>query len=220
MEVRPENAARGGCTTPPPSGSEPDSVQRHLDSESRSWCVRLRGPNPQRDQAIVELHDRLRREARFHIGWRARSAPRVPAGDLDDLATQAAGDALIAVIRKLDRYRGESTFWTWARRFAQLEAPVAIRRSLGRDRLWHDPDRALLVADSGHSPHERAEVRETLRTVTDAMTQHLTPRQRRVLIAVALDGVSPAALACELQTTPGAIYKTVHDARRKLVAQL
>ena len=119
MEVPDSAAASDGCTPPPPSEIAPPapavqwplrSTLRNLDSESRSWCIRLRGPNPQRDQAIVELHDRLRREARFQIGWRARSVPRVRAGELDDLATQAAGDALIAVIRKLDRYRGESTF--------------------------------------------------------------------------------------------------------------
>jgi RNA polymerase sigma-70 factor (ECF subfamily) len=123
-------------------------------------------------------------------------------------------------LRKLDDYRGESQFWTWARRFAQLEAPVSIRQRVGHDRLTHDPERAFALPDPGCSPQERAEVQELLRTVSGLILGELTARQRAVLIAVAVDGVSPAALAIELDTTPGALYKTVHDARRKMTAQL
>jgi RNA polymerase sigma-70 factor (ECF subfamily) len=56
--------------------------------------------------------------------------------------------------------------------------------------------------------------------VSDLIVGRLTRHQRTVLIAIAIDGVSPAALAIELDTTPGAIYKTLHDARRKLTAQI
>ena len=87
---------------------------------------------PARGQAIAELHERLRREAAFHIRLRIRSRPDFPRSDIDDLAVQAADDALIALLRKLDDFRGDSQFWTWARRFVALEAPVGIRRRLGR----------------------------------------------------------------------------------------
>jgi RNA polymerase sigma-70 factor, ECF subfamily len=132
----------------------------------------------------------------------------------------AADDALLAVLRKLDDYRGDSQFWTWARRFAELEAPVSIRRRLGHDHLADDPDRAFERPDSGCSPQERAEADELLGTVSDLIVRQLTTRQRTVLIAIAIDGVSTATLAIELDTTPGAIYKTLHDARRKLTSQL
>ena len=169
-----------------------------------------------RDCAIAELHERLRREAWFHIRLRTRGMAEFPGSDVDDLAVMAADDALLAVLRKLDDYRGESQFWTWARRFAQLEAPVSIRRRLGRDRLASDPERVLACPDPGCSPEERAEIQELLREVSDLIVGRLTRHQRTVLIAIAIDGVSPATLAIELDTTPGAIYKTLHDARRKL----
>jgi RNA polymerase sigma-70 factor (ECF subfamily) len=191
-----------------------------LDAESRSWWVRLHGVGPVREHAIAELHERLRREASFHIRGRARWMSGFPRSDMDDLAVMAADDALLAVLRKLDDYRGESQFWTWARRFAQLEAPVSIRRRLGRDRVTDDPERAFDFPDPGCSPQERAEVQELLQEVSDLIVGQLTVRQRTVLIAIAIDGVSIAALAIELDTTPGAIYKTLHDARRKLSAQL
>jgi len=84
---------------------------RTLDAESRAWLARLRGIEPVRRLAIDELHERLRREAGFEIRKRARRLPELSASDLDDLAVQAAGDALMTLLRKLGEYRGDSQFW-------------------------------------------------------------------------------------------------------------
>ena len=108
---------------------------RQLDAESRAWWERLHGMEPTRGWAIAELYERLRREAAFHIRHRVGGLSEFPRSDIDDLATQAAGDALVVLLRKLEDYRGDSQFWTWARRFAALEAPVSIRRRLGHDRV-------------------------------------------------------------------------------------
>lgn len=204
LPVEPERQ----CAKPRPS----------LDAESQAWWGRLHAVEPIRGQAIVELHERLRHEARFHIQRRVRSLAEFPRSDLDDVAVQAANDALMALLRKLDDFRGESQFWTWARRFAQIEAWVSIRRRVGRDPLaFGDPERELaVVPDPASSCEERAEVRESLRTLSALIVGELTERQRTVVIAIAVDGVSTEALASELHATPGAIYKTLHDARAKL----
>ncbi len=204
----------------PPCGGA--AAGRSLDAESRAWWDRLHAAEPIRRGAITELHERLRGEARFHIHRRAAGLAGFPRSDVDDLAVQAADDALMVLLRKLDDYRGDSQFWTWARRFAQLEAPVSIRRRLGHDPLGiGDPERALAaVPDPACSCQERAEVRELLRTVGALIAGQLTERQRTVVVAVAINGRSTAALASELDTTPGAIYKTLHDARTKLKASL
>lgn len=204
----------------PPRASMRAVPARRLDADSQAWWVRLHGTEPVRDRAIAELHERLRREAWFQIRLRTRGNSEFPSCDLDDLAVQAASDALLALLRKLEDYRGESQFWTWARRFAQLEAPVSIRRRLGHDHLANDPERSLSVPDPGCSLQQRAEVQELLGNVSDLITEQLTTRQRAVLIAVAIDGVSTAALAIELDTTRGALYKSLHDARKKLTAHL
>jgi RNA polymerase sigma-70 factor (ECF subfamily) len=180
--------------------------------------LRLHGSESVRTDAIEELHERLQREAKFHVRQRASTLSAFPRSDIDDLATQAADDALVALLAKLEDYRGDSQFWTWARRFAALDAQVSVRRRLGRDRVGisRDPDHALLVADSGSSVPDRVEMRESLRGLTKVINTGLTVRQRAVLVAVAIDGVSTDTLAGELQTTPGAIYKTLHDARVKV----
>jgi RNA polymerase sigma-70 factor (ECF subfamily) len=189
-----------------------------LDAESQAWWHRLHGCESVRTDAIEELHERLQREAKFHVRQRVSTLAAFPRSDIDDLATQAADDALIALLGKLDDYRGESQFLTWARRFAALDAQVSVRRRLGRDRIGisRDPEHALLVADPGSSLHDRVETRERLRRLTKVINNRLTVRQRAVLVAVAIDGVSTDTLAGELQTTPGAIYKTLHDARVKV----
>jgi RNA polymerase sigma-70 factor, ECF subfamily len=189
-----------------------------LDAESQAWWHRLHGGHSVRTDAIEELHERLQREAKFHVRRRVSTLAAFPRSDIDDLATQAADDALIALLRKLDDYRGESQFLTWARRFAALEAQVSVRRRLGRDRVGisRDPDHAQLVADPGTSVHDQVETRERLRRLTMVINNGLTVRQRAVLVAVAIDGVPTDNLAGELHTTPGAIYKTLHDARVKV----
>jgi RNA polymerase sigma-70 factor, ECF subfamily len=189
-----------------------------LDAESQAWWHRLHARESVRTDAIEELHKRLQREAKFHVRQRVSTLSAFPRSDIDDLATQAADDALIALLEKLDDYRGESQFLTWARRFAALDAQVSVRRRLGRDRVGisRDPDHALLVPDPGSSVHDRVERREFLRGLTKVINNRLTARQRAVLVAVAIDGVSTDTLAGELQTTPGAIYKTLHDARVKV----
>jgi RNA polymerase sigma-70 factor (ECF subfamily) len=197
-----------------------EAPARVLDADSYAWWVRLHSAGPVRDCAITELYERLRCEARFHIRVRVAGMSEFPRSDLDDLAVQAAGDALLAVLRKLDDYRGDSQFWTWTRRFAQLEAGVSIRRRMGRDHLADDPERAFAVPDPGCSPQEHAEIRDLLRKVSDSIIGQLTTRQRAVLTAVVINGTSPATLAFDFDTTPGAIYTTLHDARKKLTAHL
>ena len=200
-----------------PSAGAP-SGPRPLDLESRSWVERLHGAEPARGCAVAELHERLRREATFHIRSRVRHRAGFPTGDIGDLATEAADDALMVLMRKLDDYRGESRFWTWAKRFAALEALVSIRRRVGHDRvgLSAEPELAPDVADPAPSAQELLETYELLQSVNDIVANQLTNRQRIALIATTVDGISPKTLACELHTTPGAIRKLVHDARANL----
>src|SRR5688572_11918458 len=82
------------------------------DPESRAWLLSLRTDGPRRSEASSRLHDLLLRAARFEINRRRGSHPHMRGGDYDDLAHQAANDALLAILGKLDSYRGDSRFTT------------------------------------------------------------------------------------------------------------
>jgi len=170
----------------------------------------LRARDP---EALENLHRLLLRAARFEINRRRASFP-----DLDDLANQCANDALIAILRKLDTFRGESRFTTWAYKFALLEAGVALRRRAWVGRELPLTDDALVALDAG--PDERSETGALIEALRKAIDEQLTEHQRTVLVATTLNGVPIDVLADRLDSTRGALYKTLHDARRKLRAHL
>jgi RNA polymerase sigma-70 factor, ECF subfamily len=197
--------------------------QRRLDVKSRAWLDALDSGDARRDEAIGRLHALLRREARFEVGRRTASLSHPSGRDLDDLASQAASDAVVAILAKLDQFRGDSLFTTWARRFVQREAPAKLRRRLGRARDLPSEDgfeHARMWAVEAESPYERSVANESARTLARLIAEDLTARQRQVLVALTIDGEPTEDLARRLDTTPGALYKTLHDARRKLRAGL
>lgn len=187
------------------------------DRGSQAWIADLSATGPAHDAAVERLHGLLLRAARFEVGRRARALPHVRGGDLDDIAAQAANDALVAVLAKLDRFRGQSRFSTWAYKFALLEAAVKVRRLAWQGReIPFEPEQWPQFADSGSSPHAQTERGELLGQIARAIDEDLTPHQREVLVALALNEVPIDVLAERLGTTRGALYKTLHDARRKL----
>lgn len=202
---------------------ESDSDAQRLDGTSRAWLDALHSVDMRREEAIGRLHALLLREARFDIRRRTASMSHPSGRDLDDLAVQAADDAVVAILAKLEQFRGESLFTTWARRFVQREAPAKIRLRVGRTReVPSDPgfEHAHMWAGSAESPHERIVAKESVQTLAVMIADDLTPHQREVLLALTIDGVPTADLARRLDTTAGALHKTVHDARRKLKAGL
>ena len=201
---------------------EPAQASRReaLDAESAAWLRALDARGPEHDATVERLHALLLRAAVTEVARRRSSAPAA-AGDLDDLANQAADDALMAVLRKLHSYRGDSRFTTWAYKFALLEAAAAMRR-----RPWHERELPLEAdgwarfADGGTSPAGQAEASELIDAIRDAIAEVLTPHQRAVLVAITLNDVPIDVLAERQATTRGALYKTLRDARRKLRARL
>jgi RNA polymerase sigma-70 factor (ECF subfamily) len=194
---------------------------RRLDPESRAWIDRLAPEHPEREAAIKALHTLLLRAARFEVNRRCGASAHLRGGDYGDLATQSADDALVAVMRKLDQFRGESRFTTWAYKFAVLEAAAGVRR-----RAWQGREVPLgfegwaSIADGEPTPQQDAETNEQLAAVQEAIHNDLSAHQREVLVAVTLNDVPIDVLAQRLSTTRGALYKTIHDARRKLRASL
>jgi RNA polymerase sigma-70 factor (ECF subfamily) len=201
--------------------SAAESEPGRAEADSRAWLSALRGEGGERDEAVARLHELLLRGARFEVSRRRAALSHVRGEELDDIALQAADDALVAVLAKLDDYRGASRFTTWAYKFALLEAGVRMRRRAWQHReVVLEPESWALVADAGQGPHHQAVTGELMQAVRDAIEGCLTDHQREVLVALALDGVPLDVLAERLNTSRGALYKTLHDARRKLRSEL
>src|SRR5206468_3319186 len=168
----------------------------------RRWLEDLRRVGHTRDEAIARLHALLLRAARFEVSRRRRMSTDLTRGDFEDLAQQSADDALLAILAKLDDFRGESRFTTWAYKFALLEAAVKLRR-----RAWQGREIPLesehwdLIADHGSSPHRDAETSELMAAIRDAIAQELTPHQRQILVAITLNDIPIDVLSERLNTT-------------------
>jgi RNA polymerase sigma-70 factor, ECF subfamily len=190
---------------------------RPLDEESRAWLRSLRATGAEREAAIARLHALLLRAARFEVARRRPTLPHLRGNELDEIALEAADDALMSVLARLDDFRGASRFTTWVYKFALLEASVKLRRRAWQGReVPLEPETWSMFSSAELEPDARAEQGELLTMLQHAIDDVLTAHQRRVLVALALNGVPIDVLAERLNTSRGALYKTLHDARRKL----
>jgi RNA polymerase sigma-70 factor (ECF subfamily) len=181
----------------------------------------LRGEGPAHEAAVARLHDLHLKAARFEVARRRQSLPDLSSRELDEVAQDAAGDATVAVLRRLDDFRGESRFTTWAYKFALLEAAVKVRRRAWQGReLPLEPETWSQFEHPAATPAARVERAQLLAAIQEGIATALTPRQREVLVALALNGVPIDVLAERLGSNRNALYKTLHDARRKLRAHL
>jgi RNA polymerase sigma-70 factor (ECF subfamily) len=171
------------------------------------------------ETAFAQLHAKLLRIARAEL---SRRDAAVAGPERDDHAHQAAADALVSIRRRLAEFRGESRFTTWAYAFVVLE----VSAKLGRH-FWRAP-RATLDAEQwdrlpdrfGLDPARESEWRELVSELQRGVEELLSERQRRVFVALVLNGIPLDALVHELGSSRNAIYKTLYDARRKLRARL
>jgi RNA polymerase sigma-70 factor, ECF subfamily len=190
-----------------------------LDDESAEWLRLLEPSAPDHQAGLAALHERLVRIATAEV--RRRTAA-IAGPELDDIAHQAAADAMLAILAKRDAFRGESRFTTWAYRFVILEVSTKLGRHFWRhapdaldDEHWERlPDRL------GVDPHEQAEARRLAEVVRAAVDESLTEHQRAVFVEIVLHGTPLDVLCARERMTRSAVYKTVFDARRKIRAAL
>jgi RNA polymerase sigma-70 factor (ECF subfamily) len=201
--------------------SRNDVSGRPRDRDSEQWVRQLRPGHPRRDQTVAKLREVLLRAALHELSRRRGQLGSISGPEFDDLAHQAANDALMNVLAKLDEFRGLSRFTTWAYKFAMFEVSGNVARHAWRR---HPPSRQELsfeqLPDSlAPRPGDRLEQQEQLKALATAIGD-LTDRQREVFVAIALNDVPIDVLALQLGTNRNAIYKNLFDARRNLRASM
>jgi RNA polymerase sigma-70 factor (ECF subfamily) len=189
--------------------------------EREEWVERLSAAHPDHERAVAELHEVLLRVAFHELSRRRSQLGSLSGPEFEDLAQQAADDALMNILRRLEEFQGRSRFTTWAYKFVMFEVSSKVARHAWRrhppcsdhhslDRL---PDRLA------PGPGDRIEQREQVKALSSAIAD-LTARQRKVFVAIALNGIPIDVLAIQLKTNRNAIYKNLFDARRNLRAKM
>ena len=194
---------------------------RELDPVSRAWVEQLRDGHRLHELAVARLHDLLRRVASYELSRRRRQLRSMSGPEFDDLAQQAADDALVNILERLDEFRGLSRFTTWAYKFVMFEVSAKVSRH-----AWlRDPPGVDEIAWSrlpdprAPRPEQAVEWRAQLAALSQAIGE-LTPRQREVFVAIALNDVPIDVMAVKLGTNRNAVYKNLFDARGRLRAKM
>jgi RNA polymerase sigma-70 factor (ECF subfamily) len=178
---------------------------------NEQWLAELRGPNP--DEALADLYDLLVRGLRAALGGRADGVD----ANIGDFAQEA----LIKIVSNLDSFRGESRFTTWAKKTAMNVALTELKRRRWRDVSLQDLlDRRTAtgrgLADPQLTPEQVAFQNMVLAKLRRTIDEELTDRQREAVVAVILEGMPIAEVARRMGTNQNALYKLLHDARKKL----
>jgi RNA polymerase sigma-70 factor (ECF subfamily) len=192
-----------------------------LDPDSRRWIQQLAPDHPGHGQAVARLRELLVRVARHELRRRRGGLGAISGPEFDDLAEQAADDAMLAILSKLGDFRGLSRFTTWAYKFVVFQVSDKVARHAWQRQPPSSDSLALThAADTlSRRPGAKLEQREQLRILSEAIGD-LTERQREVFVAIGLNDVPMDVLALKLGSNRNAIYKNLFDARRRLRARL
>jgi RNA polymerase sigma-70 factor (ECF subfamily) len=192
------------------------------DRASRRWVEQLHPDHPRHEHTAAKLHDVLQRAAFHELQRRRGQLEGLSGPELDDVGQQCADDAMMKILARIDDFQGLSRFTTWAYKFVIFEVSNKVARHAWRH---HPPSAEELTWDElpdtlAPRPGDRAERREQLAVLVKAVEHDLTPRQREVFVAIALNDASIDVLALQLDSNRNAIYKNLFDARRRLRASL
>lgn len=199
--------------------AEAAPVAENVHEENLYWLTALRGEGPEHHEALTELWCAVRRAAQAEIARRPDLRHRLGQARVSEIVDSATDEATAAVLRHLDEFEGRSRFLTWAYKFGVNCAYAETRRALWRDRPVELDDH-LTAADPAPSPAQWVQAKDLAGALAVAIDTVLTPHQRSVALAIIVQGVPIDVLAERLGTNRNALYKTVHDARVRLRAEL
>ncbi len=190
------------------------------ERSNETWLADLQAGDRQRDAAIQDLLTWLERRLFFYL--RERSDLRgLNEDEIRSMAGDFAQESVLIILNKLDQFEGRSKFTTWAAKIAVHQALGELRRARWRD-LSLDAltaegqlDPSFLAADLT-TPEDTSMRRAVVDTVMEVMQTELSERQRTALMARLVQGVPIEILAEQMNTNANALYKLMHDARKRL----
>ncbi|XWX03492.1 sigma-70 family RNA polymerase sigma factor [Aggregatilineales bacterium SYSU G02658] len=198
-----------------------------VERTNEEWLSDLQSVERQ-SQALDDLRLRLQRSIHYYLSQERSDLRGLALSEIEEMARDLAQEATLRVLSNLDAFRGESRFTTWANKIAIRVAISEMRRARYRDfsleTITAENDfvsaSANVIGQVPVNPETAAERDDVAKILEAALRTALTPRQYQALVAVALDNVPMDTVAEQLGTNRNALYKLIHDARRKLKAHL
>lgn len=196
-----------------------------LDRTNEQWLADLTGTPEQQSPAIEDLRERLQRGIYYYLSRERSDLSSLSSSEITQMAEDLAQDATLRVMENLDSFRGDSRFTTWATKIAVRVAISDLRRARYRDfsldDLTADGDLMpgttnALAGTPEHTPENQTEREDVMQKISAALKDALTDRQYQALVAVALQDIPLEVVAERMGTNRNALYKLLHDARRKL----
>ncbi len=191
------------------------------------WLQALRGTGPEREAALADLRDYLLRAVYLYLSRHRSDLAHFDPQEIQQLSQDWTQEAVLSIINKLDTFRGDSQFTTWAYRVVINLAAGELRRrrwqSVSLEALRDDTETAAIdVIEDLDAPDPEVTVqrRELWRIVNEIIQHDLTERQRMVLVDGIFNEVPVEELARRLGTNQNNVYKIYHDARRNLKKRL
>ncbi|MGB2956068.1 MAG: sigma-70 family RNA polymerase sigma factor [Anaerolineales bacterium] len=186
-------------------------MQTRTNSE---WLNDLRGPD--QDRAIEDLRKVLKRGLIYSLSSRIKT-------DLETQVDDFVQDSILRILDKLDTFRGESRFITWAQKVAVRVAFTELRRQRWKDISLEDlmPEDSgdftpLVLADPSPNPEKRATQTILTEMIETMLKEDLTDRQRTAMMAIVKGGMPLEEVARRMDTNRNALYKLLHDARKQM----
>ncbi len=193
---------------------------------NEEWLRALRADGLEQEEALRHLRGRILwailAYLAGHQGGRGAAEPE----GARQLAEDCAQEAVVTILEKLETFRGESRFTTWAH-------AVAVRLLLGklRRRRWKEvslEDSRIgaelpawpIEGPRDADPERILQQEEIWRIIRGIIEKDLTQRQRSVLVGHVFKGMPLDLVADRLGTNRDNVYKILHDARKKLKRSL
>ncbi|MCB9450052.1 MAG: sigma-70 family RNA polymerase sigma factor [Anaerolineaceae bacterium] len=196
---------------------------------NEQWLTDLTGTPQHQESALTDLRERLQRGIFYYLSRERSDLADLAHPEIQQMAEDLAQDATLRVMENLDSFRGDSRFTTWATKIAVRVAISDLRRArykdFSLDTLTADGEiqpfsSGAVGSQMPTGPEDSVERADVMRKISSAFEEALTERQRQALMAVALQGVPLEILADQMGTNRNALYKLIHDARRKLRSHL
>ncbi len=200
-----------------------------MERSNAQWISDLTADPATRDLAIEDLRQRLQRGIYYYLSRERSDLSDLASEEISQMAEDFAQDATLRILSNLESFRGDSRFTTWATKVAVRVAISEMRRARYKDfSLDALTDSGDIKPDTSNSltstpierPESAMEKQDVLQKINRAFEEALTKRQRVALEAVVLEGVPMEVVADRMGTNRNALYKLIHDARRKLRTHL